>query len=43
MESVDQQWQQLKENYAHMTEDELAALAEGAYDLTEVARKRCRR
>jgi hypothetical protein len=39
MESVDQQWQQLKERYAQMTEDELAALAESAGDLTEVAQE----
>jgi len=37
MESVDQQWQQLKERYAQMTEDELAVIAEKAYDLTEIA------
>jgi hypothetical protein len=39
MESVDQQLRQLKENYEHMTEGELYALAEKAYDLTEIARK----
>ena len=39
MESVDQQFRQLKENYEHMTEGELAALAEEAYDLTEIARE----
>jgi DNA-directed RNA polymerase subunit M/transcription elongation factor TFIIS len=39
MESVDQQLRQLKENYEHMTEDELCALAEAAYDLTEIARE----
>jgi len=39
MKSVDQQWQQLKENYEHMTEGELCALAEDAYDLTEIARE----
>jgi rubrerythrin len=39
MESVDQQLRQLKENYEHMTEDELCALAEKAYDLTEIARE----
>ena len=39
MESLEQQWQQLKERYAQMTEDELAALAEKAYDLTEIARE----
>jgi DNA-directed RNA polymerase subunit M/transcription elongation factor TFIIS len=39
MESVDQQWQQQKENYEHMTEGELCALAEKAYDLTEIARE----
>jgi DNA-directed RNA polymerase subunit M/transcription elongation factor TFIIS len=39
MKSVDQQWQQLKENYTHMTEGELCALAEDAYDLTEIARE----
>jgi hypothetical protein len=39
MESAEQQWQQLKERYAQMTEDELAAVAENAYDLTEIARE----
>ena len=39
MESVEQQWQQLKERYAQMTEDEVAALAQGASDLTEVAQE----
>lgn len=39
MESVEQQWQQLKERYAQITEDELAALAQGASDLTEVAQE----
>ena len=39
MESVDQQFRQQKENYAHMTEEELCALAEEAYDLTEIARE----
>jgi DNA-directed RNA polymerase subunit M/transcription elongation factor TFIIS len=39
MESLDQQLLQLKENYEHMTEDELCALAENAYDLTEIARE----
>src|SRR6476661_1586149 len=39
MESAEQQWQQLKERYAQMTEDELAALAQSASDLTEVARE----
>ena len=39
MESVDQQFRQLKENYEHMTEGELYALAEKAYDLTEIARE----
>ena len=39
MESVDQQWQRLKERYAQMTESELAALAEDASDLTEVAQE----
>ena len=39
MESVDQQFRQLKENYEHMTEGELCALAEEAYDLTEIARE----
>jgi hypothetical protein len=38
MESVDQQLRRQKENYAHMTEGELCALAENAYDLTEIAR-----
>ena len=39
MESVDQQLQQLKESYEHMTEDELGAVAEDAYDLTDIARE----
>lgn len=39
MESLDQQFRQLKENYEHMTEGELYALAEKAYDLTEIARE----
>jgi len=39
MESVDQQFRQLKENYEHMTEGELYSLAEKAYDLTEIARE----
>jgi hypothetical protein len=39
MESVDHQLRQQKENYEHMTEDELCALAEEAYDLTEIARE----
>ena len=39
MESVDQQLRQQKENYEHVTEEELCALAENAYDLTEIARE----
>jgi DNA-directed RNA polymerase subunit M/transcription elongation factor TFIIS len=39
MESVDQQLLQLKENYEQMTEDELCAVAENAYDLTDIARE----
>ena len=39
MESVDQQWQCLRQNYARMTEDELGAVADDAYDLTPVARE----
>lgn len=39
MESVDQQFWQLKEKYEHMTEGELYSLAEKAYDLTEIARE----
>jgi DNA-directed RNA polymerase subunit M/transcription elongation factor TFIIS len=39
MESVDRKSQWLKENYAHMTEDELCAVAKDAYDLTEIARE----
>ena len=39
MESLDQQFQQQKENYQHMSEGELYALAEKAYDLTEIARE----
>jgi hypothetical protein len=39
METVEQQWQQLKERYAQMTEDELATLAQSASDLTEVAQE----
>jgi hypothetical protein len=34
-----QQWQQQKENYEHMSEDELCAIAQEAYDLTDVARE----
>lgn len=39
MKSVEQQWQELKERYAQMTEGELAVLAEDASDLTEVAQE----
>lgn len=39
MESVDRQFRQQKENYEHLTEGELCALAEDAYDLTEIARE----
>ena len=39
MESLDQQFRQQKENYEHMTEGELCALAERAYDLTDIARE----
>ena len=39
MESVDQQLRQLRETYGQMTEGELCALAEKAYDLTEIARE----
>jgi rubrerythrin len=39
MESLDQQFRQQKENYERMTEGELAAIAERAYDLTEIARE----
>jgi hypothetical protein len=39
MESADQQLRQQKENYEHMTEGELYALADEAYDLTEIARE----
>ncbi|HEY2914192.1 MAG TPA: hypothetical protein VGK21_12590 [Candidatus Angelobacter sp.] len=39
MKSVEQQWQELKERYAQMTEGELAALAEDGSDLTEVAQE----
>ncbi|HKD82204.1 MAG TPA: hypothetical protein VKH81_21105 [Candidatus Angelobacter sp.] len=39
MESVDEQFRQQKENYEHMTEGELYALAEEAYDLSEIARE----
>jgi hypothetical protein len=39
MENVDQQLLQLKENYEHMTEDELCAVAENAYDLTDIGRE----
>lgn len=39
MESVDQQLRQTKEHYARMTEGELCALAEDAYDLTEIGRE----
>jgi len=39
MESDDQQLRQLKENYEHMSEGELCAVAENAYDLTEIFRE----
>ena len=39
MESVEQQWQRLKERYGQMTQDELAAIAQEAGDLTEVAQE----
>jgi hypothetical protein len=39
MESIDQQFRQLKGNYEHMTEGELCALADKAYDLTKIARE----
>lgn len=39
MESVDEQFRQQKEDYEHMSEGELYALAEKAYDLTEIARE----
>jgi DNA-directed RNA polymerase subunit M/transcription elongation factor TFIIS len=39
MESLGQQFRQQKENYEHMTEGELCALAEKAYDLTDIARE----
>ena len=39
MERDEQQWQRLKERYAQMTEDELAAIAQDASDLTEVAQE----
>jgi rubrerythrin len=38
-DNVDQQLLQQKENFEHMTEGELYALAERAYDLTEIARE----
>jgi DNA-directed RNA polymerase subunit M/transcription elongation factor TFIIS len=42
METIDQQWQQLKENYTRMTEDELCDLANHAWDLTETAQEALR-
>jgi hypothetical protein len=39
MESLDQQLREQKENYEHMTEDELCTVAEDAYDLTDIARE----
>lgn len=39
MERVYQQFRQLKEHYEHMTGDQLCAVAENAYDLTEIARQ----
>lgn len=39
MESVDQQLRQAKEHYARMKEGELYALAEDAYDLTDIGRE----
>jgi DNA-directed RNA polymerase subunit M/transcription elongation factor TFIIS len=43
MESVDQQWRELKESYALMTEDELSVIAKDAYDLTQIAREALQR
>ncbi len=34
-----EQWQRLRENYAQMTEDELALIANKAYDLTTIAQE----
>ncbi len=34
-----EQWQRLRENYAQMTEDELALIANKAYDLTAIAQE----
>jgi predicted RNA-binding Zn-ribbon protein involved in translation (DUF1610 family) len=39
MESADQKFRQQKENYEHMSEGELCALAAEAYNLTEIARE----
>jgi DNA-directed RNA polymerase subunit M/transcription elongation factor TFIIS len=41
VESIDQEheWRQLKETYGQMTEDELFAVAEDAYDLTPIAKE----
>ena len=41
MASIDpeHEWRQLKETYGQMTEDELSAVAEDAYDLTPIARE----
>lgn len=34
-----QQWQELKENYSQMSEDELCSVAEDAFDLVPIARE----
>src|SRR5215469_12101853 len=39
MESLDRQFRLAKEHYAGMTEGEIGALADEAYDLTEIARE----
>src|ERR1700733_6612170 len=39
MESVDQQFRLAKEHYAGMTEGEIGALADVAYNLTEISRE----
>lgn len=41
MERVDpaEEWRNLKENYTHMTDEQLQVVADDGYDLTDIARK----
>jgi len=36
---VNEQWRELQENYAGMSEDELQSVAQDAYDLTDMAKQ----